>query len=92
MTPMSEVQVQHNSREQRFEIHLDGHLAFLQYEQKDGEIDIVHTEVPKALGSRGLGGLLAKEALQWARQQTGQRLVVRCPFVREYLRKHPDGQ
>ena len=86
------INVQHNPAAQRFEIHLDGHVGFLQYEQQNGEIRILHTEVPKALGGRGLGGLLAKEALRWGRGQTGQRLVVLCPFVREYMRKHPDGE
>ncbi len=86
------INVQHNPAEQRFEVHLDGHVGFLQYGQENGEITILHTEVPKALGGRGLGALLAKEALRWARAQTGQRLVVLCPFVREYMRKHPDDE
>ena len=85
------VNVQHNPAAQRFEIHLDGHVGFLQYEQQNGEISIVHTEVPKALGGRGLGALLAKEALRWARGQTGQRLVVLCRVVPAAMRPPPDG-
>jgi predicted GNAT family acetyltransferase len=86
---MSDVKVEHNSAARRFEIHLDGHLAFLQYEQRDDAITIVHTAVPKELGGRGLGGLLAAAALQWARAQSGQTVAVTCPFVREYMKKHP---
>jgi uncharacterized protein len=86
---MSEPNVQHNPAARRFEIHLDGRLAFLQYEQTDTEITISHTEVPKELGGRGLAGELAKAALAWARAQNGRRLTVTCPFVREYMRKHP---
>jgi predicted GNAT family acetyltransferase len=86
----SDVQVQHNPEAGRFEIHLDGHLAFLRYERKGNQIIIEHTEVPEALGGRGLGGMLAKAALGWARAQDGAHLVVMCPFVREYMRKHPE--
>jgi len=87
---MSDVTVQHNTGAQRFEIDIDGHIAFLTYEERKDEIIILHTEVPKELGGRGLGGALAKEALQWARAQPGKKLVVLCPFVREYMRKHPE--
>jgi predicted GNAT family acetyltransferase len=86
---MSDTKVEHNPEAARFEVHLDGHLAVLQYERNGNELVIVHTEVPKELGGRGLGGLLATDALQWARAQPGVRLTVVCPFVREYMRKHP---
>jgi len=87
---MSDVTVQRNAGSSRFEIHLDGHVAFLTYEERKDEIVLLHTEVPKELGGRGLGGALAKAALQWARAQPGKTLVVLCPFVREYMRKHPE--
>jgi predicted GNAT family acetyltransferase len=85
---MSDVNVVHNPEAGRFEVHLDGHLAFLQYDRTGKEVTIVHTEVPKALGGRGLGTLLAKAATDWGRSQSGVQLVVLCPFVREYMRKH----
>jgi predicted GNAT family acetyltransferase len=86
---MADVTVEHNPAARRFESHIDGQLAFLQYEQADNQITIVHTEVPKALGGRGLGGRLAQAARDWGGAQSGQRLAVTCPFVREYMRKHP---
>ena len=85
---MPDVNVVHNPEARRFEVHLDGHLAFLQYERRDNEIAIVHTEVPRELGGRGLGTLLAEKAVEWGRSESGLRLVVLCPFVREYMRKH----
>ena len=87
---MSDVTVERNAGAHRFEIHIEGRVAFLTYEERDDEIVLLHTEVPKELGGRGLGGTLAKEALQWARAQHGKRLVVLCPFLREYMHKHPE--
>jgi predicted GNAT family acetyltransferase len=84
----NEVAVENNVAAGRFEIHLDDQIAFLQYDRQNGEITILHTEVPQALGGRGLGNLLAKTALEWARAE-GLRVIVLCPFVRTYLRKHP---
>jgi predicted GNAT family acetyltransferase len=40
------------------------------------------------LRGRGLGDLLAKAGIDAARAE-GLGLVVTCPFVRVYLKKHP---
>ena len=80
--------VEHNVEAGRFEIHEDGQLAFLQYERNADSVVMVHTEVPKALGGRGVGTLLAKTALEWARAE-GIPVVATCPFVRKYMREHP---
>jgi predicted GNAT family acetyltransferase len=84
----NDVKVQNNVSASRFEIHLDDQIAFLQYGRRNGEVTLLHTEVPKALGGRGLGSLLAKTALEWAGAE-GLRVIVLCPFVRTYQRKHP---
>jgi len=80
--------VENNVEAGRFEIHQDDALAFLQYQRTADSVVMVHTEVPKALAGRGLASLLAKTALDWARVE-GLRVVANCPFVREYIRKHP---
>ena len=79
---------------QRFELAVEGQVAFLQYERKNDRIVFVHTEVPPALRGRGIGESLVKGALDAARRE-GLRVVPLCPFVKAYLRKHPeagDGQ
>lgn len=79
----------HSDRDRRFEVTADGHTGFLQYAIHGDRIRLIHTEVPPALGGRGLGAALAKAALDYARQA---RLTVipSCPFVRKYLEKHPE--
>jgi uncharacterized protein len=84
----NDVAVQNNAATSRFEIHLDGGVAFLQYDRTDGAVTILHTEVPPAFAGRGLGNLLAKAALEWTRAE-GLRTTVLCPFVRAYMQKHP---
>jgi predicted GNAT family acetyltransferase len=82
--------VRDNAAAQQFEVDLDGPLAFLKYERQHGALVLIHTEVPEAGQGRGVGGLLARTALQAARSE-GLPVVVRCPFVRAYLQTHPDA-
>jgi len=74
----------------RYEAVVDGGGAFLAYERHPAAIVFVHTEVPESLRGQGIASQLAKTALEAARS-AGVRVVARCPFVRAYLRKHPDA-
>ena len=48
-----------------------------------------HTEVPAQLRGRGLGSQMMRAVLQDVRQQ-GLKVVPRCPFVADYIRRHPE--
>jgi predicted GNAT family acetyltransferase len=67
---------------------VDGRTAFLAYERTPTSLVLVHTEVPPALQGRHLGDVLAKAAIDAAHVE-GLQVVVVCPFVKAYLRKHP---
>jgi predicted GNAT family acetyltransferase len=84
-----DVMVRDNEAASRYEIEVDGETAFLVYERRPNSIVLVHTDVPESLGGRGLGGVLARHALDTARA-AGTRVVVQCPFVQAWLRRHPD--
>jgi predicted GNAT family acetyltransferase len=71
----------------RYEIAVDGDVAFLTYRRKPDHIVLVHTEVPEIFRGRGFGGILAKHALDEARA-AGVNVTVACPFVTAWLRRH----
>jgi predicted GNAT family acetyltransferase len=77
-----------NPDESRLEIHEDGELAELIYRTRAGRLILVHTEVPDALGGRGLGGQLVRAAIDKAAHD-GMTLVPLCPFARGWLERHP---
>ncbi len=79
-----------NREAHRFEIAVNGGTGFLQYERTADAMTLIHTEVPVALRGHHLGEALVEAALRDARA-AGLRIVVRCPFVRDYLRRHPGG-
>ena len=81
--------VVNNEAARRFEITVDGHTGFLRYAKSAGRIEMIHTEVPPELAGRGLGGTLAKAALDYA-QQTGLKVIATCPFVKKYLERHTE--
>ncbi len=82
--------VRDNKPASRFEIDIDGQIAFLDYDRKGNELAILHTEVPEPLRHQGLGTLLAKTAIATARAE-GMRLKVLCPFVQAYRRANPES-
>ncbi len=84
-------QVQQEKTFHRFAVHLDGATALLAYKQEGDTLYLVHTEVPAAMEGKGIGGQLAKAALNYARENR-LKVVARCPFVVSYLQRHPEYQ
>ena len=81
--------VQDNTARSRFELSVDDHVAFSNYKREDGVLTVLHTEVPKELGGRGIGSALARGVLDLARAQ-GLKVRPICPFVKAYMEKHPE--
>jgi predicted GNAT family acetyltransferase len=74
----------------RYEAHLDAEIAgVLEYIVKHGRIALVHTEVMPAREGRGIGSALVRFALDDARRR-GLRVIAVCPYVRDYLMRHPE--
>jgi uncharacterized protein len=84
-----ELIVIHNPGAGRFEFQKDGNLAVLEYDLSDGKIVFTHTEVPDALGGQGIGSLLARAGLDYARGQSFA-VVPLCSFIAGYIQKHPE--
>jgi predicted GNAT family acetyltransferase len=84
------VVVTDNPQLNRYEAHLDAELiGFAQYDLQEAEITIFHTEVDTGHQRQGVGGQLAKHALDDVRTR-GLRLVPTCPFIAAFVRRHPD--
>jgi predicted GNAT family acetyltransferase len=74
----------------RYEAHLAGELAgFAAYRLSDDTITFVHTSVQPEFEGHGVGGALARFALDDARRR-GLDIVVVCPFIKSWIERHPD--
>ncbi len=83
------LEVIHLQERKRFEIHLEGKIAELDYHLRDGVISFTHTGVPKELGGQGIGGHIVRAGLDHAREK-GYKVIPACSFVDAYIRRHPD--
>lgn len=85
--------VTNNPDRSRFEIHTaDGRLAgFAQYAEGDRVRDFNHTVVKDGFEGQGIGGKLARAALDATRAE-GLKVIDTCPFIKGWIAKHPDYQ
>jgi predicted GNAT family acetyltransferase len=75
--------------ENRFVVRIDDLEAELLYRVSGDHLILVHTEVPEALGGRGIAGQLVRAALRRA-ESDHLTIVPWCPFARRWLKEHPD--
>ena len=83
------LKVLNNPADHRFELTIHGETAFLDYGLDPPSIRLRHTEVPQKLRGGGVGNALVRAALDHARRE-GLKVIVRCPFVRAYVKRHPE--
>ena len=81
--------VRDNKAKSRFELDVEGAVAFANYRLAPGAVVITHTETPRALRGRGIASELVKGALELIRAD-GRKVIAGCAFVVDYLRKHPE--
>lgn len=85
-----EVTVVDNKERKRYEARLGGALAgVLAYSVEDGVAVMPHTVVEPQFEGRGIGGQLARAALDDARER-GLKVAPRCWFVAAYIEKNPE--
>lgn len=83
------VTVTNNTEAHRFEVNLDGEVAFAEYNLVDHGIILPHTLVPESFEGKGVASALAKTALGYAREHA-LKVIPTCPFMSAYIQKHPE--
>ncbi|HUN98359.1 MAG TPA: GNAT family N-acetyltransferase [Bradyrhizobium sp.] len=86
---MTSAMVRDNKSRQRFELDVEGTMAFANYRLAPGKVIITHTETPPALRGQGIASMLVQGALELIRAD-GLKVVAGCSFVVDYLQEHPE--
>jgi uncharacterized protein len=86
---MAAASVRDNKAQSRFELDVEGNVAFANYRLAPLTVIITHTETPRSLRGRGIASELIQGALELIRAD-GLKVVAGCGFVVDYLRKHPE--
>ena len=87
----NELQVIHNMEKSRFEVQIESHIAVLNYQLGNKTIIFTHTGVPSALEGRGIGSLLVRTGLEYAKKNN-LRVQALCWFVSGYIQRHAEYQ
>ncbi|MEY9845824.1 GNAT family N-acetyltransferase [Streptacidiphilus sp. MAP5-3] len=91
-TSEAEVTVADAPGAQRFEARIEGELVgFTSYVRNDDRVIYQHTVVGPAYEGLGIGGLLARTAVEDGRRR-GIKVQVTCPFIKAWLTRHPEYQ
>jgi len=83
------INIVHNPEQSRFEASFEEGRAEIVYMKVGSTLIFHHTEVPEALEGRGIGGKLAKFALEYVKENNINASAL-CPFVKSYVAKHPE--
>ncbi|MFJ2834058.1 MULTISPECIES: GNAT family N-acetyltransferase [Nocardia] len=85
-----ERRVVRNPEKNRYDVFYDGALAgFAEYIERDNDTDFIHTEIDGAFAGKGLGSVLARQAVEDVIAR-GRTITAHCPFIRGWLDKHPE--
>jgi predicted GNAT family acetyltransferase len=93
MSEHANVTVTDNPEQNRYEAADESGVVagFAAYEQREGLLIFTHTKVDDAFEGQGIGSELARGALDHARD-TGLQVRPACPFVSDFIDKHPEYQ
>jgi predicted GNAT family acetyltransferase len=80
----------HNEPECKYEYHIDGHIAYITYDDQDGKMHLTHTIVPDELAGKGLAKMLLEDVLEQIKK-AGKKAVAQCSYIVKYQEKNPDN-
>lgn len=80
----------HNANECKYEYHIDGHTAYITYDDQNGEMHLTHTIVPDALAGKGLAKKLLEDVLQEIKK-ADKKAVAKCSYIVKYQEKNPEA-
>lgn len=80
--------IHHDVAARHFTTRVDGVDCLLAYRLAASVMTITHTEVPAAVGGRGIAGALMQSALDAARANAWQ-VVPACSYAAAWIERHP---
>ena len=83
------VSIRDNKSASRYEMDVEGGVAFADYRMAPGVVTVNYTEVPAALRGRGIGAKLSAAVLEHIRAE-GLKVIPRCGYFAGFVRGHPE--
>lgn len=80
-----------NTAANRYEFHLDGGVAYVEYEPEGGAYRLTHTIVPKQFEGQGIAAELVAATLEEFRRRD-EMVIPDCVYIIRYIERHPEWQ
>jgi predicted GNAT family acetyltransferase len=77
----------HNPSKSRYELEVDGRLAFADYQRSGHRLVISHVEADPALRGKGAAGRLMEEVAKVARAE-GMKITPLCSYAAAWLKRN----
>jgi len=81
--------IKHDPSRSRFEMEVDGYIAYIRYLAFEGGLDVLSTQVPSELEGKGIASALTKHLFEYARANR-LKVIPSCSFTVAYFRRHPE--
>jgi predicted GNAT family acetyltransferase len=78
-----------NTAMHRFEMAIEDAIAVAYYQEQDGRVVLLHTEVPQRFSGHVVGSRLAHAVFETLKA-CGRRVIAKCPFMASYATKNPE--
>ncbi len=82
-----EQKVIHEKENKRFIIYTDGGEAYVEYRLDNNEMDLYHTFTNPALRGKGLAALVARAALEFAKENN-LKVIPTCPYIQTFISRN----
>jgi len=82
-------QIRHEPGQRHFVVSVDNMDAILDYRLEDHCMVITHTNVPDAIGGRGIAAELTQAAFEHARRE-GWQVRPACSYAAGWAERHPE--
>jgi predicted GNAT family acetyltransferase len=82
-------QITDNPARSRYELDVDGVIAFANYRKAGSTLHIPYVEAPPSLRGTGAAGRLMRGVMETARAD-GMKVVPICGYAAHWIRSHPE--
>ncbi len=86
---MDTILLRDNTDRHRFELDVEGHVAFADYRRQDGRLVITHVETPVALRGGGVADRVMRGVVAQARRE-GLKVTPLCSYAAAWFQRHAD--
>lgn len=88
-TEYIELPIVKNHPESRFEMIVDGYMAYIEYEIQNNIFVLTHTISPKEISGRGVATALIEKVLLLLKEDKS-KFIPECPMIVGFVKKHPE--